>query len=392
MKKKLIAVAVAGALAAPAVAVAQSSTVQIYGVFNVEYGVYVDNGDRPNGASRNKTDQFNSGASRIGFKGEEKLGGGLSAWFQCETSIEFLAGPNTSNTLSGSVDPESEPPAGSWCDRNSALGLKGGWGNLYLGTWDSPAKQVTSATRMLNETGWFGAQRLLMTSTPGEPLGARNYSARNWNSVNYASPKFGGLTINGQVTTRNPARNSLSTDSAAEWRHWGLNGIYSSGPLVVGAGWTKIENQFGTVDGRDDQVFVAGVNYKFGAFKLGGVWTRLDLERGTALAPDDIERDNYNVALEWDLSGPGMVRFGVTHAGKTEVTGACSSCGSATQYQVSYNHSFSKRTVGTIGYVVLDNGSGGHYNLQAHATGPGATGIREGEKSSAVALGLAHSF
>ena len=41
MQKKLLAVAVAGALGAPAFALAQTSTVQIYGTMYVEYG-YVD--------------------------------------------------------------------------------------------------------------------------------------------------------------------------------------------------------------------------------------------------------------------------------------------------------------------------------------------------------------
>ena len=76
MQKKLIAVAVAGALTAPAVALAQTSTVQIYGKITYEYGI----ADQGNG--RPRVDYADSpGGSAIGFRGEEKLGGGLSAWF-----------------------------------------------------------------------------------------------------------------------------------------------------------------------------------------------------------------------------------------------------------------------------------------------------------------------
>ena len=52
MQKKLIAVAMAGAFGAPALALAQTSTVQIYGTVNMEYG-YVDAGNArgPLGAS-----------------------------------------------------------------------------------------------------------------------------------------------------------------------------------------------------------------------------------------------------------------------------------------------------------------------------------------------------
>lgn len=69
-----MAVAVAGALVAPA-ASAQSSTVQIYGLLNYgllnrEYG-FVSQPDTAAGLGRSNVDALNSGASRIGFKGEE---------------------------------------------------------------------------------------------------------------------------------------------------------------------------------------------------------------------------------------------------------------------------------------------------------------------------------
>ena len=44
MQKKLMAVAVAGALGVPAVALAQTSTVQIFGTMYVEYSFGVDQG------------------------------------------------------------------------------------------------------------------------------------------------------------------------------------------------------------------------------------------------------------------------------------------------------------------------------------------------------------
>ncbi len=62
MKKKLLVAAVAGALVAPGMAMAQSSTVQMYGLFNVEYALHVDNPDNAAGVSRNTTDEINSGA------------------------------------------------------------------------------------------------------------------------------------------------------------------------------------------------------------------------------------------------------------------------------------------------------------------------------------------
>jgi predicted porin len=133
MNKKLMALAVAGALAAPAAALAQTT---IYGTLKAEWGI----ASQPNTtatATRHDAESLNSGASNIGFRGEEKLGGNLAAWYQCESDLRFLGGTSTTS--------------GSICDRNSALGLKGGFGNFYVGTWDSPIKRASGVTRITEE-------------------------------------------------------------------------------------------------------------------------------------------------------------------------------------------------------------------------------------------------
>jgi predicted porin len=407
MNKKLMAVAVAGALAVPAgAAMAQTSTVQIYGLMNVEYAPWVD---QPNtgaapGTPRTSVDALNSGASRIGFRGQEKLGGGLTVWWQCETTTPAFNGGAADETYDTTAEV-------NWCDRNSALGMRGGWGNAYIGSWDSPAKRVTSATRMLNETGWMGVQRHLMT------LAGWGYSHRVTRSINYDSPNLGGFTIALQTTTNDADKNQTDVFSApgsaagsgagTDGRIWGINGMYRSGPLVAGLAYQKYENniQFaaggfpsvGGVDGLDDDVWVFGINYTFGNFKLGFVATQLDAER-LAAVPVDVERRNYNVALEWSLGGPHSLLFGWTHAGQTEGSaigaGALNSgqtfttlnTGSGNIWQVAYGYRFSKRTEGSIGYITVDNGDGGVHSLQ------GLGSVTPGERSSAINLQLTHSF
>src|SRR5688500_14980569 len=143
MQKKLMAVAVAGVLGAPAVALAQTSTVQIFGTMYVEYA-YIDQGTSTTG-ERVNVDLLQTPGSEIGFKGEEKLGGGLSAWFQCAT---------TADVRGQSVD--------GWCSRNSALGLEGGFGNVFIGNWDTPFKRTISPTNVGgNDTGVWGTAGLL---------------------------------------------------------------------------------------------------------------------------------------------------------------------------------------------------------------------------------------
>src|SRR5690606_27635528 len=121
MQKKLIAVAVAGALAAPAAALAQS-TVQVYGTAYMEWG-FINQGPDNTAAPFDpaNADVLQAPGSAVGFKGEEKLGGGMSAWFQCESSAD-LRGVNQNG----------------FCSRNSAVGLKGSFGNAFIGIWDTP--------------------------------------------------------------------------------------------------------------------------------------------------------------------------------------------------------------------------------------------------------------
>jgi len=117
MNKKVMAAAVAVAVSAPALVYAQASTVQMYGSIRGEWSV------RDEGTGRAKHDQMvNPGSSYIGFKGEESLGGGMSAWFQCESTMD-LSGVGT-----------------ALCMRNTAVGLKGNWGNFFVGNWDTPYK------------------------------------------------------------------------------------------------------------------------------------------------------------------------------------------------------------------------------------------------------------
>ena len=87
MQKKLLAVAVAGALAAPAFALAQNATVSVYGRLYAEYSK-VNQGNNAAAAALVDVDHLQNPGSSIGFRGEEKLVGGMSAWFQCESTMD----------------------------------------------------------------------------------------------------------------------------------------------------------------------------------------------------------------------------------------------------------------------------------------------------------------
>lgn len=383
MNKKLMAVAVAGALAAPAAVLAQTSTVQIYGYLNAEYGL-ANPAPTAAGTGRSNYDALNSGASRIGLRGEESLGGGLSAWWQCETDVRFLGGATTAPT---------------WCDRNSALGLKGGFGSVYVGNWDSPIKRVSGITRMTNETGWMGTQQMTI-SNGGAWSGT--FSNRNSNSINYDTPNFSGFSASGQYTTLGTANND-GLAPTKKGRVLGLSGQYVNGPLAVVAGYAKGDDDRGgpkgltgglnfavtpgAAVGDTATAWLVGATYAFGPVKLGFSYANTEFK--VAATGIKNERKGWNAAADWAVTSNGVVRLGYAKAGDKKISNGTGIDDGAKLMQISYNHSLSKRTTASIGYVRMSNDNSGTYNLTGVTSG---AAVQAGSNSSAFVLGLIHTF
>jgi len=372
MNKKLIAAAIAGAFVAPA-AFAQNSSVQIYGLLNAEYGFY----SQPNtaaGVGRSSVDALNSGASRIGFRGTEKLGGGMTAFWQCESDIRFLAGSTTTS--------------GSLCDRNSAVGLRGGFGSFYVGTWDSPLKRVVGMARITNETGWIGTQTMTINAGGAFSTG---FSLRNANSLNYDTPNFGGFSASIQTTTTNPGRhhNTTAVAPTPKGRLTSLSGQYVQGPMAVVLGYSKHDdNRSSGGQGQEDTAWAIGGTYSFGAVKLGLTYADAEYETGPGAS---VQRKAWAVAADWNLGGPHMVRFGYNHAGDAKTNAGGGANTGAKLIQIGYHHSLSKRTRASISYGRMNNDSAGTYLLTGAGAGGGG-GIQAGDDSSVVVLGLVHTF
>src|SRR6266852_3597569 len=136
MNKKLMAVAVAGALSAPVLAVAQvgsSPGVTLYGrldetIVNSKYANGVTAAGGVSVSSVTKSDVWSPG-NAIGVRGREDLGGGTSVWFQLEAGA-WPDGRLDSAATSGS----------HFGGRDSGLGVSSSWGDIMFGGWDQPYK------------------------------------------------------------------------------------------------------------------------------------------------------------------------------------------------------------------------------------------------------------
>src|SRR6476469_10275210 len=95
MNKKLVAVAVAGVLAAPLAAQAQTANVTLYGRLNLTMEAVKGNAPDPNppvSVANRTVYRVSSNSSRLGVRGSEALGGGLSAIFQIESNVSADTG------------------------------------------------------------------------------------------------------------------------------------------------------------------------------------------------------------------------------------------------------------------------------------------------------------
>ena len=117
MNKKIIAIAIASAMAAP-VAMADTS---VYGRAQIELG------DFGAGTAASKTTLKDNKNTRFGIKFSEDLGNGMKALGQFEFGLDLLDGQVKTNK------------SGIYA-RNSAVGLSGSFGKVMMGTVKQPYK------------------------------------------------------------------------------------------------------------------------------------------------------------------------------------------------------------------------------------------------------------
>jgi predicted porin len=222
MNKKLLAVAVAGTLVAPATAFAEANW---YGRINTAVSFLdVDEGD-------NSTDIKNI-SSRFGVKGSEDLGNGLSAVYRYEFGV-----------ASDQADVQDN-------NRLSYVGLSGSFGTVTLG-------RVWSA--FFNHVGTI--------MDPSQNVGGDGYNAsyRTSNTLSY-SGGTGPLAMQVDLNLDGDNANSSGVDA------WQVAGTYTAGALSIAAAYANTDGG----DAEDtDQTGVA-VKYSLENFWLGAGYTNLD--------------------------------------------------------------------------------------------------------------------
>ena len=214
MNKKLIALAVAGALAAPVIASAQGTNVTIFGRVQQEYsGVATGNGG---GISGDQSYQGglndNARSSRWGLQIAEDLGRGLKAIARLEQGI---------NTGSGSAN----TPREQWVGLSSAA-----WGDVKFGRVQSPFKDFAGGMTIdpfaYTTLQANGAGGTMSGGANGMGSGANGFvnGAIRFDSIQTEGFSFAGLLMPGDANNFDPTKNGNDTSSV-----WGGGGGNTGG-------------------------------------------------------------------------------------------------------------------------------------------------------------------
>jgi predicted porin len=184
----------------PVAALAQS-TATVYGVMDLN--VNVDNGSKAAGRIvQLSSGQTGQSGSRIGFKGVESLGDGLTAIFVLEAGIL----PDTGVSDQGGV----------LFGRTAIVGLSGSAGTVRLGRLATPSWTVQTKVDPF-AIGLAGDMSRLFGTT----------GKRTDNTVNYSSPTVNGLSAELAYAVGEQA------GSADKGRHVGGSLTFEQGPLLL---------------------------------------------------------------------------------------------------------------------------------------------------------------
>lgn len=354
----LAAIGVAGAAQA-------QSNVTIYGRVNTSL-------EQTKVQGEDSVTQMVNNSSRIGFRGTEDLGNGMSALFQIENGFR------------------SDSGTGGLANRDTFVGLKSNLGTVKLGRMTSPLYYATH--------DYLGMHNHDTGNSSDAFLWYEAFSNEFYlnNSITYASPTFGGgFTFEAQYS----ALSEQAADTASRNdrpTHYSATLSYDNGPLHVGFGYAQTNRFYNFDEGKskDSMLVLAGV-YDFKTVVVGALAERSKSDSGalqtmTGLTGEQ-DRNYYRVAVMVPVGANEFhVNYGVAQDwSDTDDTGA-------KQITLAYNYNLSKRTKVYAQWTKIDNdkqkvsiANGGAYD------GGGAysfLGSAPGLDNTSFGVGLRHNF
>lgn len=402
MRKNILLAAVAGALATPAMVLAQTS-VTISGFLQGS----VDNMKIGNTARANASEsRLNDESSSVVFNITEDLGSGLAAIGR----VDFKARLDT-----GVLDASGE----SW------VGLRSrSWGQLtfgrhalhyFLAPDDAYYRGASYRIHPSSLTDFAGGGRIAIANATRTPNSIK-WTSPNWSGfqaiVAYSTSAFPSNGVEADMAAGNTARDGRAWNvhpsyTAANWKvgysfwdgKWdnpsavfnsSLAGL-STVPLGTSTTVPTAAGQLITADQRGNTLYGY---YLWQGWKFGVLWNKTELTAAAtgaglrSIGTQISERTAWSIPLRY-TSGPHTFMGAYTKAQDDKATAAQDG---AKMWSLTYAYSFSKRTNVALSVNQLKNDAGAAYSHYVDAGAGTNNALAAGEKARLVTLGIRHDF
>lgn len=319
-----------------------------------------------------------SGASgRLGFRGSEDLGGGLSAIFKLEAAVGADVGAPVTGASSGTVfgvaGTANAAPQNAFFRRGAFVGLTGGFGQITLGRDNTAgilnqAPTITALTTGIN-TGFATA------------VGSQGIGNDFWNNnqIKYISPRMAGFQFTGAVAAGEQVNGANKAGSSM-----GADLTYVNGPISLDATYQKNYDFANT--GKSLYWYMLSGAFKFGDFRLTAGYDRVNNEKNIATGAAYagwVDSKMMTVGLAYSVT-PLLVVSGQYYQTKDLRVGSTDR--KSTQSLIEAQYYLSKRS----SVYALFN----HVSAGTLATSPiwGNLNPVTGVSSNALIVGMQHSF
>lgn len=347
MKKKLLAVAVAGVLAAPVAAFAQSS-VTISGVFKGSFES-LKWGNPGAGKSPSGQTGVADDSSAIRFNVREDLGGGLAAIGQVD--VRFT------------LDNQSALNAGG----NNHVGfVSKNWGRIFLGRQDLHYFNRESELTVL---GSLRADSISLLAFAGGGGTAIAGATRTANVVHYTTPNWNGFTTIVAYSSNATGAEADIGSGVRKGRAWNVNPNWAQKNFQIGYSYWSSKNDanvtgasiagIATVAGdqRGDRLYGS---YNWGGLKVGLAWDKSKITNSVGALGKVSDRSAWSIPVQYKWGNHGVYGH-YTKARDDKATAAVRD--GAKMLALSYAYSLSKRTSLALSYARITNDDGARYQL-----------------------------
>jgi len=413
MKKSLIAVAVASAFAAPAA----MAEVTLSGAINLGIEVGKQGAGSAPGASSVTRTLLNSNYSHVDLESVDDIGNGNKIIFH----YQLVAQPQNATGINDN-------------NRNSFLGVAGGWGAFKMGTNENvyermmytadPLDGALGPGGNLNILGTAGNSIFqagqgscspgapgfainqttgVVTATPGGGGGCNDFYRRTDHTVWYESPNFSGFSFE---IDRTLSAFKTAGPGAIDPTVTSLGGKFQpeGAPFYVDLSYEQHKDMFGALQAPAAAGMGVGTSSKDTGVQIGAGYMIGDLglhlryealkykEDGVAAGlPSEYKRNaewlgvKYNLPSGYVGAEIGIAQNGKTNAGTVDNTGA-------KMFGVGYFHNLSKQSQLQFIYARTDNDDNAQYG-QAGATVATSTGaFPRGATLDVFHVGIKHTY